>query len=132
MDNNELSGKRVVLCDDEGVIIMVLSRALTRAGLIVVGTAKDGRQCIEIVAREKPDIVLLDFVMPIKNGLEALAEIMAASPTCVVMLTANTEPDHMNKARELGAAGYIAKPISVLQILPALQNALKMFFDCRP
>jgi AmiR/NasT family two-component response regulator len=129
---DDLTGKRIVICEDEGITVMQLDRALTRAGLIVVGKVGNGQECVEIVLKEKPDIVLMDIVMPGQTGLEAARQIMAQFPTCIVMLTANTDEDHMGQARDLGAAGYISKPITGELLLPALQQALQMFYECHP
>jgi two-component system, response regulator PdtaR len=133
MANEEvLAGKRIVICEDEGITMMQLRKALTRAGLIVVGIAGDGQDATEIVLREKPDIVLMDITMPGMDGLEATRRIMAETSTCVVMLTANTDAERMEKAREYGAAGFVAKPITADLLLPALQQALHMFYECHP
>ena len=129
---DDLKGKRVVICEDQGLTVMQITRALTRAGLVVVGDAKNGVEGVELVLREKPDIVLMDIVMPGCNGLEATKQIMAQFPTCIVMLTANTDEENMEVAALNGAAGYISKPISSDMLLPALQQALQMFYECHP
>ncbi len=127
-----LVGKRVVICEDEGITVMQLERALTRSGLIVIGKAGNGCECVDLVVRVKPDIVLMDIVMPGQSGLEATRRIMAEFPTCIVMLTANSDAENMDEARKLGAAGYIPKPIASEHLLPALSQALQMFYECRP
>lgn len=129
---DDLAGKRIVICEDEGLTVMQLERALTRAGLVVVGKSGNGNECVEIVLRERPDIVLMDIVMPGQNGLESTRQIMAEFHTCIVMLTANSDDEHMQEARDLGAAGYISKPITAEHLLPALREALQMFYQCKP
>ena len=129
---DDLAGKRIVICEDEGLTVMQLDRALTRAGLLVVGRCGDGQEAVEVVLRERPDIVLMDIAMPVQTGLEALRQIMAEFTTCVVMLTANADAEYVEKARALGAAGYVSKPILSESILPALQQALHMFYECHP
>jgi AmiR/NasT family two-component response regulator len=129
---DDLKGKRIVICEDEGLTVMQLERALTRAGLIVVGKAGNGTDCVNLVLNEKPDIVLMDIVMPGETGLEATRRIMGQFPTCIVMLTANSDEEHIEQAKELGAAGYIPKPITTEQLMPALRQALQMFYECRP
>ena len=129
---DDLAGKRVVICEDEGLTVMQLERGLTRAGLVVVGQCADGQDAVEVVLRERPDIVLMDIEMPVHNGLEAVRQIMAEFRTCVVMLTANADAEYVEKARALGAAGYISKPILSESVLPALQQALRMFYECHP
>ena len=129
---DDLTGKRVVICEDEGITVMQLERALTRAGLLVVGKAGNGHDGVETVLRERPDIVLMDIIMPGQNGIDCARQIMAAFPTCIVMLTANSDQHHMNEARDVGAAGYIPKPITSEHLLPALNQALQMFYECHP
>lgn len=128
----DLKGKRVIICEDEGLIIMQLNKALARAGLVVAGSANNGKDALEIVLREKPDIVLMDVKMPVMDGLEATRRIMAQHPTCIVMLTATSDAMTMEQARSYGAAGYISKPITSDTLLPALQQALQMFYECHP
>ncbi len=129
---DDLSGKRIVICEDEGITVMQLERALTRAGLIVVGKSGHGSECVEIVLRERPDLVLMDIVMPGQSGLESTRQIMAEFATCIVMLTANSDDEHMEEARKIGAAGYIPKPVTAEHLLPALRQALQMFYECHP
>jgi AmiR/NasT family two-component response regulator len=129
---DDLTGKRIVICEDEGITVMQLERALTRAGLVVAGKSGNGNDCVEMVLREKPDIVLMDIVMPGQSGLEATREILASFPTCIIMLTANSDEEHMAEARDLGAAGFIPKPVTAEHLLPALKQALQMFYECRP
>jgi two-component system, response regulator PdtaR len=132
MPDDVLSSKRVVVCEDDAITVLQLERGLTRAGLIVCGKTGDGREAVEIVLREKPDIVLMDVGLRGPSGLDAAGEILAQFQTCVVMLTGSSDPEHMERAAALGAAGYILKPITAELLLPALRHALTMFFDCRP
>src|SRR5437016_12922203 len=83
-----LEGKRVVICEDEAVTQMQLRRALSRAGLTVVGIATNGREAVETTLREKPDIVLMDIRMPVMDGIAATRQILSKYDVCVVMLTA--------------------------------------------
>lgn len=129
---DDLTGKRVVICEDEGITVMQLERALTRAGLVVVGKSGNGNDCVQVVLDQRPDIVLMDIVMPGQNGLESTRQIMAEFPTCIVMLTANSDDEHMEEARNSGAAGYIPKPVTAEHLLPALKQALQMFYECHP
>ena len=123
----DLTGKRVVVCEDEGVTQMQLRRALVRAGLSVVGSAMNGQEGIEITLRERPDIVLMDIRMPIMDGLEAARQILAAYPVCIVMLTAFADETYQEQAKALGASGYIHKPITSDVLVPMLQEAFARF-----
>jgi response regulator NasT len=122
-----LVGKRVVICEDEAVTQMQLRRALSRAGLQVVGIATNGKEAVETTLREKPDIVLMDIRMPVMDGITAARKIMDAFPVCMVMLTAFANDGYQEQAKSLGAAGYIVKPITSDVLLPLLQEALDNF-----
>jgi len=118
-----LAGKRVVICEDEGILQMQLQRALTRAGLKIVGTANNGQTGVDIVLRERPDIVLMDIRMPIMDGLEASRRIFAVYSPCLVVLTAYADEHYQQQAKELGASGYIIKPVTTDTLLPQLREA---------
>jgi two-component system, response regulator PdtaR len=124
-----LAGKRVVICEDEGITQMQLKRILTQAGLIVVATAADGQAGEEAVLRERPDLVLMDIKMPVMDGLEAAEQILAAYRVCIVMLTAYATGDYQQQAAEIGSCGYIVKPITAQTLLPQLQQAYAQFTD---
>ena len=127
-----LEGKRVVICEDEAVTQMQLRRALSRAGLDIVGIATNGKEAVDTTLRERPDIVLMDIRMPVMDGIAAARRIMEAYPVCMVMLTAFANDGYQEQARQLGAAGYIVKPITSDVLLPLLQEALENFHRSRP
>jgi response regulator NasT len=122
-----LAGKRVVICEDEAVTQMQLRRALSRAGLQVVGIATNGKEAVDTTLREKPDIVLMDIRMPVMDGITAARKIMDSYPVCMVMLTAFANDGYQEQAKSLGAAGYIVKPITSDVLLPLLEDALANF-----
>ncbi len=122
-----LKGKRVVVIEDEGVTQMQLRRTLTHAGLIVVGTAINGRDGVEVVLRERPDLILLDIRMPVMDGVEAARQIMAEFPVCIVMLTAFSDEEYREKTRVIGVSGYVIKPITSDLLLPLMLQALDVF-----
>ena len=103
---------RVVLVDDSATVRSILRRALEAAGIAVVGTAADGVEAIEVVAREQPDLVTLDLEMPRLDGLGTLERLMAEHPLPVVMVsTLTTEgAEPTIRALELGAVDFIEKP----------------------
>jgi len=117
----------VVICEDEGITQLQLRRALTRAGLTVVGVAGSGAAAVEAVLREQPDIVLMDIRMPVMDGIEATRQIMAAYPVCILMVTAYANEGNQERARQAGASGYLVKPITSEALVPALQDALATF-----
>lgn len=124
-----LAGKRIVICEDEGITQMQLRRIMRAAGLVVAGVAGDGRAGVEIVLREKPDLVLMDIKMPLLDGLEAAKEIMSAYKVCIVMLTAYATDEYRERASDIGACGYVIKPITALTLMPQLQQAYVRFTD---
>ena len=117
-----LAGKRIVTVEDESITQLQLRKVLTRAGLIVVGQAMNGRDGVDLVLREKPDIVTMDITMPVMDGLEATRRIMEQNSTCVVIVTAYTNDEYRQKAEEVGASGYVVKPIAASSLLPALES----------
>ena len=117
----------MVICEDEGITVMQLRRALTHAGLTVVGAAPNGVMAVDMVLREHPDIVLMDIRMPLMDGIEAARRIMESHPVCIVMLTAFSTDDYRTKASEIGACGYVLKPVSTVTLLPHLEAAFEKF-----
>lgn len=103
---------------------MQLVRMLKRAGLEVVGAVNNGRAGVELVLREKPDIVLMDIRMPIMDGLEATRRIMADYPVCIVMLTAFADAEVREEGRKAGSTGFMLKPVTS----PTLTAALEQFY----
>lgn len=122
-----LAGKRVVICEDEGVTQLQLARLLKRAGLLIVGAVNNGKAGVETVLRERPDLVLMDIRMPIMDGLEATEQILANYPVCVVMLTAFADAASQQRAQEFGSTGYLIKPVNSDVLLTALEQAYLRF-----
>jgi len=108
---------------------MQLKRILTQAGIKVVGSAGDGHAAVEVVLRERPDIILMDINMPGINGLEAVRLIREEHEACIVMLTAYATQEYQTRASELGVSGYIVKPITAQTLLPQLYEAYALFVD---
>lgn len=108
---------RVLLADDSALTRAVLRDLLARdPGIQVLAEVGDGRAAVEQTARLKPDLVIMDVMMPVMDGIEAVAEIMAVSPTPILMLSANTDPTDSRSAFSairLGALDVMAKPAGV-------------------
>jgi len=122
-----LAGKRVVICEDEGVTQLQLRRVLTRAGMLVVGAAINGKEGVEITLHERPDIVLMDIRMPVMDGIESARKILESYPVCIVILTAFSDDSYQEEARSLGICGYLVKPITSDTLIPSLQKAFTQF-----
>ena len=123
-----LAGRRIVICEDEGLTQMQLQRVCARAGLTVVGTALDGLQAVDVVLRERPDIVLMDVQMPQITGLEAARKIRESyREFCLVMLTGNSGDDFVDTVSDLGVFGFVVKPVTSEFLLPRLASAFALF-----
>jgi AmiR/NasT family two-component response regulator len=122
-----LSGKRAVIVEDEGVTQLQLRKILTSQGIDVVGLATNGRDAVDLVLRTKPDLVLMDIFMPIMDGLEACRLILKTYSVCIVMLTAFSEEEYQQEAKEIGAAGYVLKPVTSDTLMPQIALAFQNF-----
>ncbi|MGC4042991.1 MAG: response regulator transcription factor [Armatimonas sp.] len=122
-----LKGKRIVIVEDEGLTLMHLRKVCTLAGIQVVGTAGDGERGVQQVLETQPDIVLMDINMPLLDGFAATERILKEHSLCVVMLTAYDMEEYQSRAYELGASGYILKPITASTLIPQLEAAYKQF-----
>ena len=120
-------GYRVVIGDDESIIRMDLRELLEEAGHEVVGEASDGVEAIELVQKEKPDIVLLDIKMPRLDGIHAAKMIVHDNLAPVLLLTAYSQQDVVDQAKVSGVLGYIVKPISQVNLFPAMEIAISQF-----
>jgi DNA-binding NarL/FixJ family response regulator len=116
---------RVVLADDHNLVRAGIRALLERLpGVQVVGEAADGREALELVGREKPDLALLDIGMPSLNGLEAAPRIAREAPgTRLVILSMHSDEKHVAQALRLGVAGYVLKD-SCVDELPVLMRAV--------
>jgi response regulator NasT len=120
-------GYRVVIGDDESIIRMDLCEMLEDAGHTVVGEAADGVEALELVRREKPDIVLLDIKMPRLDGIHAAKMIGHDHLAPVLLLTAYSQHDVVDKAKDSGVLGYLVKPVSPVNLFPAIEIAISQF-----
>ncbi len=114
----------VMVADDNRVFREVLSELFTELGYEVC-EAEDGEQAVQVYRSSRPDMVLMDVTMPRKDGLAALAEIRQFDPQAkVIMLTALNRESVMMKAAQLGARGFLTKPVKPAKLEAALQEAL--------
>lgn len=118
---------RVLICDDEGLTALRYRATLKRLGLEVVATAANGEQVVDLAARHSPDVVMMDIEMPRLDGISATRRIMETRPTAIVIISAYSEDETVQAAMSAGASGYLVKPVTDEQILPALQAALERF-----
>lgn len=112
------------MVDDVSFMREMLKSILQLEGYRIAGEAANGRQAVDLYREVKPDVVLMDIVMPVMDGFEAAAIIRAADPGAkIVFCTALTQKDAVIKAVNLKAAGFIAKPFTPDMVLEALRKA---------
>ncbi len=112
----------MLVVEDEGMTLTLLTRSLTRGGYEVVGTASDGVEAVEQARATEPDFILMDIAMPGMDGIEATKRILADHFIPIIMLTAYGDDYHRDKAREAGAWGYLVKPITRGTLVPAIEQ----------
>jgi response regulator NasT len=113
---------RIVVAEDEALIRMDLVEMLGEAGYLVVAQASDGAEAITLVAEHKPDLAILDVKMPILDGITAAEEIIATCP--VLMLTAFSQRELVDRARDAGVMAYVLKPFTINDLVPAIEIAI--------
>ena len=118
---------RVMIVDDHSIVRVGLKQVLDQSGEFeVVGEAADGEEAVRVAADVSPDVVVMDVMMPKKDGVEACREIMESAPeTRVLMLTASTEEDAVVEAVAAGATGYLQKETDREQLLSAVRNVAR-------
>jgi len=122
-------GRRVVIAEDEALIRMDLAEMLAEEGYAVVGQAADGGAAVELAERERPDLVILDVKMPRLDGIAAAQQIASQRIAPVVMLTAFSQRDLVESARDAGAMAYLVKPFGKSDLLPAIEMAVSRFAE---
>ncbi|MHB8733108.1 MAG: ANTAR domain-containing response regulator [bacterium] len=121
--DRSVTGKRIVIADDEALIRMGVRAILEDAGHMVVGEASTGSDALRIVPEVVPDIVLLDIRMPAPDGIEVARRLRAEFPVPVVFLTAFSDRRLLFEAADAGGYGYIVKPVREGEILAAVAVA---------
>jgi len=124
-----MSQIRVVIADDESIIRMDLKELLEEMGHQVVAEAADGKTAIELTRAFKPDVVIMDIKMPVMDGLDAAKTISEEKIAPVVLLTAYSQKDLIERAKEAGVFAYIVKPFQESDIMPAIEIAVSRYLD---
>ncbi len=120
---------RVVIAEDEALIRLDLAEMLGEEGYDVVGQAGDGQRAVELVEEHRPDLVVLDVKMPKLDGISAAERIAAQRIAPVVILTAFSQRDLVERAREAGAMAYLVKPFEKRDLVPAVEMARSRFAE---
>ena len=121
--------RRVVIAEDEALIRLDLAEMLRDEGYQVVGEASDGQEAVDLAESLRPDLVIMDVKMPRRDGIDAAAEIAAKRIAPIVILTAFSQRDLVEKARDAGAMAYLVKPFSISDLIPAIEVALSRFAE---
>jgi AmiR/NasT family two-component response regulator len=126
-----LERTRVIIADDESIIRMDLREMLTNLGYLVVGEVGDGQSAVNLARELKPDIVIMDIKMPDMDGIEAAAVLTRERIAPVLLLTAFSQKELVDRATEAGVAGYIVKPFRESDLGPSIEVALARFVEFR-
>lgn len=118
---------RVLIAEDEPLIRLDLTEMLREEGYDVVGEASDGQEAVELAEQLRPDLVIMDIKMPRRDGLDAATEIASKRIAPIVMLTAFSQRDLVERARDAGAMAYLVKPFSINDLIPAIEVAVSRF-----
>ena len=120
---------RILVAEDEALIRMDLIEMLAEAGYEVVAEASDGAQAIELAQLHKPDLAILDVKMPVLDGISAAEKIISIAP--VLMLTAFSQRELVERARDAGVMAYVVKPFSIGDLVPAIEIAISRHLQMR-
>ncbi|MDP2013727.1 MAG: response regulator [Actinomycetota bacterium] len=115
---------RVLVAEDEALIRMDLVEMLGELGYAVVGQVANGQLAVDLAAQLRPDVVLMDVAMPVRDGLSAATQIIQERIAPVVMVTAFSESDTVQHAAHAGALGYLVKPFNRSDLRPAIELAV--------
>jgi AmiR/NasT family two-component response regulator len=121
--------RRVVIAEDEALIRLDLAEMLGEEGYDVVGQAGDGERAVELAEELRPDLVVLDVKMPKLDGISAAQRIAEQRIAPVVILTAFSQRDLVERARDAGAMAYLVKPFSKTDLVPAIEMAVSRFAE---
>ncbi|HJU97155.1 MAG TPA: response regulator [Jiangellaceae bacterium] len=116
--------RRVLVAEDESLIRLDLTEMLAEEGFEVVGEAGDGEAAVQLAERLRPDLVVMDVTMPVLDGISAAQRIVAQRIAPVLILTAFSQRELVERARAAGAMAYLVKPFTKADLVPAIEMAL--------
>ncbi|WP_067975564.1 ANTAR domain-containing response regulator [Nocardiopsis trehalosi] len=119
----------MVIAEDEALIRLDLKEMLEEDGYAVVGEAGDGETAVRLALEHRPDLVILDIKMPILDGLSAAERIAAERVAPVVILTAFSQRELVERARDAGAMAYLVKPFNKADLVPAIEMAVSRYAE---
>ncbi len=124
-------GVRVVIAEDEAIVRLDLKEILEEEGYEVVGETGRGDEAVELVKAHEPDIAILDIKMPGLDGLSAARQIAGERRAAVLVLTAFSQRDLIEQARDAGALAYLVKPFQRSELVPAIEVAIGRFQEMK-
>ena len=122
---------RVIIADDESIIRMDLREMLTNLGYLVIGEVGDGRSAVNLARELRPDVVVMDIKMPDMDGIDAAKVLTEERISPVLLLTAYSQQELIERARDAGVVGYIVKPFRESDLAPAIEVAVARFAEFR-
>jgi response regulator NasT len=122
---------RVVIAEDEALIRLDLKEMLEEEGYSVVGEAGDGEVAVKLAQELRPDLVILDVKMPVLDGISAAEQIAGGKLAPVLMLTAFSQRELVERARDAGAMAYLVKPFTKSDLVPSIEMAVSRFQELR-
>lgn len=128
-DSDATRPHRVLIAEDEALIRLDLAEMLGEEGYEVVGEAGDGQEAVELAEALTPDLVIMDVKMPRRDGIDAAREIAEKRIAPIVILTAFSQRDLVERARDAGAMAYLVKPFSISDLIPAIELAVTRFSE---
>jgi response regulator NasT len=126
-----LAARRILVAEDEAIIRLDLAEMLGEAGYDVVGQAGDGEQAVAMATELRPDLVIMDIKMPVMDGITAAEQIGKERICPVVMLTAFSQTELVERARDAGVMAYIVKPFTSGDVTPAIDIALSRWGELK-
>ena len=121
----------IVIADDEAIIRLDLKEMLTSAGHKVIGEASTGRQALKLVQQKKPDLVIMDVKMPDLDGLAAAKKIHDDDIAPVMLLTAFSQAEFIERAKKAGVLAYLVKPVQESNLFPAVEIAVSRWREIK-
>ena len=122
---------RVIIADDESIIRTDLREMLTNLGYLVIGEVGDGRSAVNLARELRPDVVIMDIKMPDMDGIEAAKVLTEERVSPVLLLTAYSQQELIERAKDAGVVGYLVKPFRESDLSPAIEVAVARFAEFR-
>ena len=126
---SDAPARRVLIAEDEALIRLDLAEMRSEEGNEVVGQAGDGQEAVELAESLRPDLVIMDVKMPRRDGIDAASEIARKRIAPIVVLTAFSQRELVERARDAGAMAYLVKPFTASDLVPAIEVALSRFAE---